>query len=192
MRRLFLLTFVISVLFFASPAPSQVALDGSPNPITAAQKAAIRSNLGVEAWSAILDYISAVTPATGLLYWNGTGFSYASDYTLTGQSLINVGKIEPKITPLGTPGSGATVSLSGQVDTVTIASACTLSFPSDTSGVRLAKEVWITNGNAATITWSPMPTWASGSAPSLSASGLNILYCESVDGWTTPICWQTK
>lgn len=102
-----------------------------------------------------------------------------------------MGFVPIPVVALGTPAASSTTVLSGQVDTVTIANACTLQFPTGTTNYRSSVEIWITNGGAATITWSPVPTWATGSL-SLATVGTNVIYCESLNGWSSVTCWQME
>ncbi len=171
---------------------------------------ALYSSPYVSVWCGTWNSTTAYVPGNGVVY-NGVVYvcavantnqapSGVSNYWiivavwLPGAYVDATGALNSKydipVVDLGTPGSGATARLSGQVNSITIANACTLQFPTGVTGNRASIEIWITNGGAATITWNPVPTWASG-APTLNTSGKNIVYCESIDGWATVIAWKT-
>lgn len=82
--------------------------------------------------------------------------------------------------------TAADVDLSaGDVFTVTISAATTLTFSNVPAGKAATFNLIITNGGAATVTWPTSVKWASGTAPTLTASGVDVLTFLTPDGGTT-------
>ena len=82
--------------------------------------------------------------------------------------------------------AAADVDLSaGDVFTVTISAATTLTFSNVPAGKAATFNLIITNGGAATVTWPASVKWASGTAPTLTASGVDVLTFLTPDGGTT-------
>lgn len=82
--------------------------------------------------------------------------------------------------------AAADVDLSaGDVFTVTISAATTLTFSNVPAGKAATFNLIITNGGAATVTWPTSVKWASGTAPTLTASGVDVLTFLTPDGGTT-------
>lgn len=82
--------------------------------------------------------------------------------------------------------AAADVDLSqGSVFTVTISAATTLTFSNVPAGKAATFNLIITNGGAATVTWPTSVKWASGTAPTLTASGVDVLTFLTPDGGTT-------
>lgn len=82
--------------------------------------------------------------------------------------------------------AAADVDLSaGDVFTVTISAATTLTFSNVPSGKAATFNLIITNGGAATVTWPTSVKWASGTAPTLTASGVDVLTFLTPDGGVT-------
>ena len=73
----------------------------------------------------------------------------------------------------------------GDVFTVTISAATTLTFSNVPSGKAATFNLIITNGGAATVTWPTSVKWASGTAPTLTASGVDVLTFLTPDGGVT-------
>ena len=72
--------------------------------------------------------------------------------------------------------AAADVDLSaGDVFTVTISAATTLTFSNVPAGKAATFNLIITNGGAATVTWPTSVKWASGTAPTLTESGVDVL-----------------
>jgi hypothetical protein len=99
-----------------------------------------------------------------------------------------------QVVPLGTPTLGSTVGpSSAQAFSVTIANACTIDLSTAHStwganGVQSTKTLYITNGAAATITWTGV-TWegtaSTSTPPTLAASGINCLLFVTSNGGST-------
>lgn len=82
--------------------------------------------------------------------------------------------------------AAADVDLSqGSVFTVTISAATTLTFSNVPAGKAATFNLIITNGGAATVTWPTSVKWASGTAPTLTASGVDVLTFLTPDGGVT-------
>ena len=82
--------------------------------------------------------------------------------------------------------AAADVDLSaGYVFTVTISAATTLTFSNVPAGKAATFNLIITNGGAATVTWPTSVKWASGTAPTLTASGVDVLTFLTPDGGVT-------
>ena len=82
--------------------------------------------------------------------------------------------------------AAADVDLSaGDVFTVTISAATALTFSNVPAGKAATFNLIITNGGAATVTWPTSVKWASGTAPTLTASGVDVLTFLTPDGGVT-------
>lgn len=82
--------------------------------------------------------------------------------------------------------AAADVDLSaGDAFTVTISAATTLTFSNVPAGKAATFNLIITNGGAATVTWPTSVKWASGTAPTLTASGVDVLTFLTPDGGVT-------
>lgn len=91
-----------------------------------------------------------------------------------------------KLQALGSVSGSVAINMAnGNVISMTIAGATTLSFTGLTSGKSRTFMLKITNGGAFTLTFPGTVVWAAGSAPVLKTSGLDVLVCNTVDGGTT-------
>lgn len=88
---------------------------------------------------------------------------------------------------LGAIAVAAAVDLrQGNVVTATLTGAVTLTLTNPAgSGFGCGFVLYLTNGGAYTITWPTNVKWAGGFAPTLTASGLDILAFQTIDGGTT-------
>ena len=88
---------------------------------------------------------------------------------------------------IGNTGATRTIDLeTGNFFSATLDQACTFTFSNpaasgDFCGFALA----LTNGDAYTITWPTSVDWVGGTAPTLTASGLDLLVFVTYDGGTT-------
>jgi hypothetical protein len=74
----------------------------------------------------------------------------------------------------------------GNVVTATITAATTFTFSNPPASGRAGSFVLIlTNGGAYTITWPTSVKWPSGTAPTLTASGVDMLSFHTIDGGST-------
>ena len=74
---------------------------------------------------------------------------------------------------------------SGCVFTKTISAATTFTFSGVPSGKAATFSLILTNGGAATVTWPSSVKWAGGSAPDLTASGVDVITFITGNGGTT-------
>lgn len=82
--------------------------------------------------------------------------------------------------------AAADVDLSaGDVFTVTVSADVTFTFSNVPSGKAATFNMIITNGGAATVTWPSTVKWASGTAPTLTSEGVDVLTFLTPDGGTT-------
>ena len=84
-------------------------------------------------------------------------------------------------------GTDALDITSGNVVTVTVSTATqtfTFTNPSAT-GKACSFTLHLTNGGSQTVNWPGAVDWAGGSAPSLTASGLDVLVFTTIDAGTT-------
>ena len=73
----------------------------------------------------------------------------------------------------------------GNVQTYTLSGAQTLTFSNPpASGKAGSFTLIVTNGASATLTWPTSVDWAGGTAPTLTASGIDILTFTTIDGGT--------
>ena len=112
---------------------------------------------------------------------NTYAVSVSGDAEITGAKTFTQG-------PYGTTVAmaAADVDLSaGDVFTVTISAATTLTFSNVPAGKAATFNLIITNGGSATVTWPTSVKWASGTAPTLTASGVDVLTFLTPDGGVT-------
>ena len=90
---------------------------------------------------------------------------------------------------IGSTGGGTqSIDLNlGNVASLTVdTSANTFTFDNPrTTGIACGLTLWVTNGGSQTINWPASVVWPSASAPTLTASGLDKLVFETIDGGTT-------
>ena len=88
---------------------------------------------------------------------------------------------------LGSIGTNTTIDWSaGSYATATITGALTFTFSNPAaSGKACVAYLQLTNGGSATITWPVSVTWSGGTAPTLRASGVDLLRFYTQDGGTT-------
>jgi len=83
-------------------------------------------------------------------------------------------------------GSGTLDCITGNYFTRTITGNETITFTNPPStGSAFGLVLVLTNGGSATVTWGSSPKWPSGTAPTLTASGTDILVFVTNDGGTT-------
>jgi hypothetical protein len=86
---------------------------------------------------------------------------------------------------LGTGGSTSIDLATANNFTRTVNTAATFTFTNAPSGKAFGFTLALTNGGAYTITWPGSVRWASGVAPVLTSSGVDILVFYTYDGGTT-------
>lgn len=86
----------------------------------------------------------------------------------------------------GTVSSGQCDLSTGQVFDITVSGATTISTTNEPTSRDAAFLIRMTNGGSATVTWPTGITWPGGSAPTLTASGLDHIYLlrKSAGGFT--------
>ena len=73
----------------------------------------------------------------------------------------------------------------GNVFTYTLSGAQTLTFSNPpASGTAGSFTLILTNGGSATVTWPTSVDWPAATAPSLTASGVDVLFFTTIDGGT--------
>ena len=73
----------------------------------------------------------------------------------------------------------------GNVQTYTLSGSQTLTFTTPpASGTSGSFTLIVTNGGSATLTWPPAVDWAAATAPTLTASGIDVLAFTTIDGGT--------
>lgn len=78
----------------------------------------------------------------------------------------------------------------GNVQTFTVGGAFTLSLTNPpASGIAGSITFIITNGSSSVLTWDTDIDWAGGTAPSLTASGVDVVVCETIDAGTIWRCY---
>ncbi len=92
------------------------------------------------------------------------------------------------VNALGSGGGTRTVDLTlGNIVTATVSSSTnTFSFTNPSaSGIACSFTLILTNGGSKTVNWPAAVDWAGGTAPTLTASGVDILTFVTTDGGTT-------
>lgn len=110
----------------------------------------------------------------------------------TGQNIADApGTIGVTTQALGSINTNTTITWSsGSYVTATIAGALTFTFAgAPSSGQGFQGVLVLTNGGSATITWPGAVTWMGGTAPTLTASGVNVLYFVTSNGGTNWYGW---
>ncbi len=142
-----------------------------------------RSNLGLVIGTDVLAYSAYVS------YKNASETRSASinmaDNTFQRPKLIDYSET---VNALGTVGASPDVDLEdGNVITATVSTtAPTFTFSNPpASGSEGSFTLILTNGAASTITWPTSVDWEGGTAPTLTASGIDILVFTTIDAGTT-------
>ena len=113
-----------------------------------------------------------------------TGEQNLADNLLKRAMLIDYGEHTEAIGNADTGGQTLNIS-QGNCFTATATGATTWTFSNPTASDDLCGFVlFLTNGGTATMTWPSSVDWPSATAPTLSASGLDIIVFQTVDGGT--------
>jgi hypothetical protein len=123
----------------------------------------------------------AIVPVSG-------GISDGSPFDMQ-DSLLTRPKVKDYSMELYAHGSRTTATTiditNGNVQTMTVGDALTLTFSNPiASGDATSFMLKVTNGGAYTLTWPTSVDWAGGTAPTLIASGVDILVFYTDDGGT--------
>ena len=108
-------------------------------------------------------------------------------YGLEMQGLLDITNYSETVKAHGSLSSATNASLEdGNVHTFTVGGAFTLTLtnPPD-SGKAGSITFIITNGGSSTLTWDTDIDWVDGTAPGLTASGVDVVTCITTDGGTT-------
>lgn len=132
--------------------------------------------------------IKAYITATSLALAGGTmtGELILADQLLTRPKIKDYGEVVNAIGSIG--GGTQDIDLeSGNVVTATVdTSTTTFTFSNPpASGVAGSFTLFLTNGGSQTVNWPASVDWAAATAPTLTASGVDILSFVTVDGGTT-------
>ena len=124
----------------------------------------------------------AASKTTGLLPLAGgtmTGEINAADQLITRPVLKDYGE-----TKVAMAAHAVDLSL-GNVQTYTLSGNQTLTFTNPpASGTSGSFTLLVTNGGSATLTWPTSVDWAGGTAPTLTASGIDAIVFTTIDGGT--------
>ena len=117
------------------------------------------------------------------LVLSGTDGINGEDSALTRFNLKDYGEVT---VAHGNTGATETLDISaGAHHTATIDEACTFTFSNPTASDELSSfTLSLTNGGAFAVTWPASVDWAGASAPTLTASGLDLLVFMTYDGGT--------
>lgn len=106
--------------------------------------------------------------------------SIAGNKTFTG--IINTASATSSVSAV----SDSTLDVSvSNVFTKTISAETTFAITGATSGFCVLFTLILTNGGSATVTWPTSVKWSGGTAPTLTAAGVDILTFTSIDGGAT-------
>lgn len=98
-------------------------------------------------------------------------------------SPVILGNPSEGLTDLGNVSGTATIDLTQtSVQSLTVTGAVTISVSSDTS--TRGALVRVINGGSAAVTWNSTIKWAGGTAPSLTAAGVDFVSLFTLDGVT--------
>ena len=111
-------------------------------------------------------------------------FAVKNDAELSGTTK---GNFIENVQALGSLSAATTINcINGSVVTATISAALTFTFAASASATTCrVLTLILTNGGAYTITWPTSVKWAGGTAPTLTASGKDILHFITVDNGAT-------
>lgn len=139
---------------------------------------------------AVVDYVAAQVPAASttaagkieIATTTETGTGTSTALAVTPDALRKTGAV----LKVGTATSGACDLETGTAFDITVSGATTISVSNAPSGMDAAFLIRMTNGGSSTVTWPSGITWPGGSAPTLTASGLDHIYLlrKSAGGFT--------
>jgi hypothetical protein len=95
------------------------------------------------------------------------------------------GPVSSRIVALGTTSAISCNCAQTNYFTATASGATSVTFTSVPAGVAFSLVLVLTNGGAATMTWSSSPKWPGGIAPTLTSSGVDVLTFITDNGGTT-------
>ena len=132
------------------------------------------------------DAVTAQTTNGNLgLSGNGTGIITASDNTFSRANLLDYGEVTNAIGSTGGGTQDIDLTLGNNVVATVDTSANTFTFSNPTASDELCGfSLVLTNGGSQTVNWPGSVDWAGGTAPTLTASGVDILVFTTVNGGT--------
>lgn len=108
------------------------------------------------------------------------------DYTLSRVNLLDYGEVTNAIGSTGGGTQDIDLTLGNVVTATVDTSANTFTFSNPTaSDEGCGFVLFLTNGGSQTVNWPASVDWPGGTAPTLTASGVDILVFNTVDGGTT-------
>jgi len=186
---------VIRVSVFKQDGTSVVA--GVASSVAVGNITGLASNVATFlATSTSANLASAVTDETGsgvLVFGTAptlTGLTLAgaitgADNTVSKVNLLDYGEITNAIGSTGGGTQDIDLTLGNSVSATVDTSANTFTFSDPTASDELCGFVlFLTNGGSQTVAWPASVDWPAATAPTLSASGLDILVFETIDGGT--------
>ena len=114
-----------------------------------------------------------------------TGTQNFADNTLQRANLLDYGEVTNAIGGTGGGTQDIDLTLGNCVSATVDTSANTFTFSNPTASDELCGFVlFLTNGGSQTVTWPGTVDWPSATAPTLSASGVDIIVFQTIDGGT--------
>ena len=114
-----------------------------------------------------------------------TGTQNFADNTLQRANLLDYGEVTNAIGSTGGGTQDIDLTLGNSVSATVDTSANTFTFSNPTASDELCGFVlFLTNGGSQTVNWPASVDWPAATAPTLSASGLDILVFSTIDGGT--------
>jgi hypothetical protein len=108
------------------------------------------------------------------------------DYEVSAVELVDVAEVVNAIGSIGGGTQDIDLTLGGVVTGTVDTSATTFTFSNPwPSGSASSFTLILTNGGSQTVTWPASVSWPGGTAPTLTAAGVDILVFLTVDGGTT-------
>lgn len=115
-----------------------------------------------------------------------TGTQNFADNTLQRANLLDYGEVTNAIGLTGGGTQDIDIAAGNCVSATVNTSANTFTFSNPTASDELCGFVlFLTNGGSQTVTWPGTVDWPSATAPTLSASGVDILVFQTINGGTT-------
>lgn len=106
--------------------------------------------------------------------------------SLLGAALGDLSQVKEAVNAMGSCTGAQVVDLSlGNVVTATLTGSGTWTFSNVAASGKASTVMLILTNAGTNITWSPVPKWPGGVAPTMTAAGVDILTFTTVDGGTT-------
>lgn len=125
------------------------------------------------------DLVDDTTPQLG-------GNLDGQDYTVSKINLKDYGEVTNAIGSIGGGTQDIDLTLGNSVSATVDTSSTTFTFSNPTASDELCGFIlYLTNGGSQTVTWPASVDWPAATAPTLTASGIDILVFTTIDGGTT-------